>query len=82
MQDESTKRLLRDLVDRIERLEEDRQAVSVDLRAVYAEAKGHGFDSRILRKLISLRKKDIAERQEEEAVLSLYLEALNMLPSD
>lgn len=66
---------IKTLVERIERLEEDKQAVSDDIKEVYAEAKGEGFDTKILRKVIALRKKDKAKRQEEEARLDLYLSA-------
>ncbi len=72
---------LRSLVERIERLEEEKKAIAGDIKEVYAEAKGHGFDTKILRKVVSLRKKDAAERQEEEAILDLYLSALGMAGS-
>lgn len=67
---------LKSLVARIERLEEDRAAVSNDLKEVYAEAKGEGFDVKILRKVIRLRKMDAAKRQEEEALVELYATAI------
>ena len=66
-------------VERIERLEEEKAALSADIKEVYAEAKGNGFDTKVLRKVISIRKKDDAERQEEEAMLELYLHALGMI---
>lgn len=71
---------LRSLVERIERLEEEKKAIAGDIKEVYAEAKGNGFDTKVLRKVISLRKKDQAERQEEEAMLDVYLAALGMAP--
>jgi uncharacterized protein (UPF0335 family) len=71
---------LRALVERIERLEEEKKTIAGDIKEVYAEAKGNGFDTKILRKVISLRKKDQAERQEEEAMLDVYLAALGMAP--
>lgn len=71
---------LKSIVERIERLEEEKKTIAGDIKEVYAEAKGHGFDTKIIRKVISLRKKDVAERQEEEQVLDLYLQALGMLP--
>jgi uncharacterized protein (UPF0335 family) len=71
---------LRSLVERIERLEEEKKATMADIKEVYAEAKGHGFDTKILRKVISLRKKESHERAEEEAILELYMQALGMLP--
>ena len=70
---------LKAFVERIERLEEEKAALAGDIRDVYAEAKGNGFDTKILRKVVSLRKKDFAERQEEDAILDLYLQALGML---
>ncbi len=69
---------LRAFVERIERLEEDKKQISEDIKDVYAEAKGNGFDTKVIRKIISLRKRDYAERQEEEAILELYMQALGM----
>lgn len=73
---------LKSLIERIERLEEEKKTTSADIKEVYAEAKGHGFDTKVLRKVISLRKKDVAERQEEEQMLDLYLQALGMAPEE
>jgi len=70
---------LKSFVERIERLEEDKAAVASDLKEVYAEAKGEGFDTRILRKVIRLRKADTAKRQEEEALIELYVSAIGGL---
>ncbi len=70
---------LKSLVERIERLEADKAAVMGDLKEVYAEAKGDGFDVRILRKIIRLRKQDSIKRQEEEALLDLYISAIGGL---
>jgi len=70
---------LKSLIERIERLEEDKAAVSGDLKEVYLEAKGEGFDVKIVRKIVRLRKQDAAKRQEEEAVLELYLSAIGGL---
>ena len=67
---------LKSLVERIERLEEDKAAVASDLKEVYAEAKGEGFDTKILRKVVRLRKTDLAKRQEEEALIELYFSAV------
>jgi uncharacterized protein (UPF0335 family) len=67
---------LRSFVQRIERLEEDKAALTQDLREVYAEAKGEGFDTKVLRKLIGLRKRDPRQRREEDELLELYLAAL------
>lgn len=69
---------LRSIVERIERLEEEKAALANDIKEVYAEAKGNGFDTKILRTVIRLRKQDKAERQEQEAILDLYLHALGM----
>jgi uncharacterized protein (UPF0335 family) len=71
---------LKSLVERIERLEEEKKALAGDIKEVYGEAKAHGFDTKILRKVISLRKRDRQERAEEEAMLDLYLSALGMIP--
>ena len=70
---------LKSLVERIERLEEDKAGVAADLKEVYAEAKGEGFDTKILRKVIRLRKADTAKRQEEEALIELYVSAIGGL---
>ena len=67
------------LIERIERLEEDKAVVSADLKEVYAEAKGDGFDTKILRKVVRMRKQDKAKRQEEEALIDLYLSAIGGL---
>ena len=69
---------LRSLIERIERLEEEKDALTSDIREVYAEAKGHGFDTKIMRQVVRMRKLDKADRQEQEAVLDLYLSALGM----
>lgn len=70
---------LKTIVERIERLEEDKAAIMGDLKEVYAEAKGNGFDIKILRKVVRIRKQDRAKRQEEEAILDLYLSAIGEL---
>ena len=69
---------LKAFIERIERLEEEKAALAADIREVYGEAKGNGFDTKVLRKIVGLRKKDFAERQEEEAILELYMQALGM----
>jgi uncharacterized protein (UPF0335 family) len=71
-------RQLKSFVERIERLEEEKKGIADDIRDVFAEAKGQGFDTKVMRQVIRLRKKDVAERQEEEALLDLYLHALGM----
>lgn len=70
---------LRQIVERIERLEEEKKEVAEQIKEVYAEAKGNGFDTKTLRKVIALRKKKPDERSEEEAMLDLYMQALGML---
>jgi uncharacterized protein (UPF0335 family) len=69
---------LRSFVERIERLEEERSALSADIREVYSEAKGQGFETKIMRQVVRLRKLDKADFQEQEAMLELYKRALNM----
>jgi uncharacterized protein (UPF0335 family) len=69
---------LRSIVERIERLEEEKAALSEDIKEVYAEAKGNGFDTKVLRTVVRLRKQDSNERAEQEAVLDLYMHALGM----
>jgi len=69
---------LRSFIERIERLEEEKKTIADDIKEVFAEAKGTGFDTKAIRVLIRLRKKDQAERQEEEAILDLYKAALGM----
>lgn len=69
---------LKALIERIERLEEEKSALASDIRGVYSEAKANGFDTKILRKVVGIRKKNHAERQEEEAILELYMQALGM----
>lgn len=78
----SAKDQLRAFVTRIERLEEEKAALAGDLREVYAEAKGNGFDVKALRSVIRLRKLDENKRREEEAVLSTYLHALGMAEAE
>jgi uncharacterized protein (UPF0335 family) len=71
---------LRSFVERIERLEEEKKALGEDIKEVYDEAKGTGFDTKILKKIVALRKKDPDEIDEEEALLDVYKRALGMLP--
>jgi uncharacterized protein (UPF0335 family) len=73
---------LKSLVERIERLEEEKRALSGDLKEVYAEAKGHGFDTKILRKVVAMRRKDAAEREEEDTMVTLYMSALGSIPAE
>ncbi|WP_245408382.1 DUF2312 domain-containing protein [Zhengella mangrovi] len=69
---------LRSIIERIERLEEEKKTIADDIKEVYAEAKGNGFDTKALRTIVRLRKQDANERQEQEAMLDLYKAALGM----
>jgi uncharacterized protein (UPF0335 family) len=70
---------LKSFIDRIERLEEERSALTADIREVYSEAKGQGYDGKIMRRIVQLRKMDTAEYQEYEGLLDTYKRAMNML---
>jgi len=76
----SSREHLRAFIERIERLEEEKKAITDDIREVFAEAKTMGFDTKALRSIIKMRKQEPHVREEEEAVLSTYLIALGMLP--
>ena len=69
---------LKAFIERIERLEEEKKNISDDIKDVYAEAKGTGFDIKVLRKIVSMRRQDQHERREQEEILSLYLRAPGM----
>ena len=69
---------LKAFIERIERLEEEKAAIAGDIKEIYAEAKGNGFDTKVLRKIVSIRKQDQNERMETEALLELYMSALGM----
>ena len=69
---------LRSYIERVERLEEEKRALMADIREVYAEAKGNGFEPKIMRRLVSLRRMDSADRQEEDALLDLYRQAVGL----
>jgi uncharacterized protein (UPF0335 family) len=73
---------LKSIVERIERLEEEKKTISDDIKEVYAEAKANGFDTKILKMIIRLRKKEAAEREEEQSLLDVYMAALNMVPTE
>lgn len=73
---------LRAFIERIERLEEEKKSIADDVRDVYGEAKAMGFDTKVLRQVVRLRKQEPQERQEQEEILTLYLHALGMLPDD
>jgi uncharacterized protein (UPF0335 family) len=70
---------LKSFIERIEKLEEERKAISGDIRDVYTEAKGVGYDVKTMRKIISIRKQDAAERDEQEQLLDVYKHALGMI---
>jgi uncharacterized protein (UPF0335 family) len=70
---------LRSFIERIERLEEEKKTIADDIKDVYGEAKGTGFDTKILKKVIAIRKQDKDERMEQEAILDTYLAALGMI---
>ncbi len=72
---------LKSFIERIERLMEEVKGLQDDIKDVYAEAKGTGFDTKVMKKIISLRKRDLAEIEEEETILDLYMQALGMIPS-
>lgn len=71
---------LKSIITRIERLEEEKAGLQSDIKDIYAESKGNGYDVKTLRKIIALRKKDASERDEEEHLLDTYKRALGMLP--
>jgi|RhiMethySRZTD1v2_1073278.scaffolds.fasta_scaffold606119_2 uncharacterized protein (UPF0335 family) len=78
----SAQKQLRQLIEQIERLEEEKKALAGDIRDKYLEAKAVGFDVKALRKIVSLRKKSKTDRQEEEAILAVYMHALGMLDDE
>lgn len=69
---------LKQFIERLERLEEEKTGIASDIKEVFAELKGRGFDAKAVREILRIRKKDSSERQEEEAILELYLQALGM----
>ncbi len=69
---------LKAIIERIERLGEEKKAIGDDIKDIFAEAKANGFDTKVLRKIVSLRKQDRDQRMEEEAILELYKQALGM----
>ena len=70
---------LKSIIERIERLEQEKSEIAEQVKEVFAEAKGNGFDVKIIRKVVRIRKQDRAKRQEEEAILDLYLSAIGEL---
>ena len=83
VQDEPATKFAKDqlkaIIERIERLEEEKKTIADDIRDVYAEAKGNGFDVKALRTIVRMRKQDANERAEEETILETYMQALGML---
>jgi uncharacterized protein (UPF0335 family) len=77
--DETIATRLKSFIERIERLEEEKQGIASDIRDVYAEAKGTGYDPKIMRQVIRLRKMEQADRQEQDELLDTYLRALGMI---
>lgn len=71
---------LRSIVERIERLEEEKKVIADDIKDVYGEAKANGYDTKVLRRVVAIRKQGQADRLEQEAVLDTYLHALGMIP--
>lgn len=74
-----TNNQIKALVERIEKLEEEKAVIAEDIKEVYAEAKGNGFDPKIIKKVIALRKQDAQKLKEEQALLATYMDALGML---
>jgi Uncharacterized protein conserved in bacteria len=70
---------LRSIIERIERLEEEKRELAEDVKSIYQEAKSNGFDAKAIRKIVALRKKDAEERRQEEAILELYMHAIGMI---
>jgi len=70
---------LKSIIGRVEKLEEEKAGISADIRDVFAEAKGNGFDVRAIRTIIKMRKMDASEREEQETILDTYLHALGMI---
>ena len=69
---------LRSFIERIERLEEEKAALAADIREIYSEAKGNGFDAKVIRMIVRLKKIDQSDRQEQEQILDLYKRALDI----
>ncbi len=80
MDDALNNNQLKSIVERVERLEEEKKTIADDIKEVYAEAKGNGYDVKILRQVVRLRKIDIDERRESEAILDLYMQAVGETP--
>lgn len=70
---------LRAFIERVERMETEKKAIADDIKEIYAEAKGNGFDTKVMRRIVNIRKQDANERMEQEAILELYMSALGMI---
>jgi uncharacterized protein (UPF0335 family) len=70
---------LQSIIDRIEKLEDDRSLLAADIKEIFTEAKSNGYDVKIIRKVLAIRKKDAAQRDEEQALIDTYMSALGML---
>jgi uncharacterized protein (UPF0335 family) len=70
---------LRAFIERVEKLESEKRAIADDIKDIYAEARGNGFDAKIIRKIVAMRRMDAEKRREEEAILDVYMSALGML---
>ena len=79
MSDNVNKDQLLGYIDRIERMDEDKRAISEDIKEIYVEVKSAGYDTKIVRKIVSLRRKSREERQEEETLLDLYMQSIGMV---
>ena len=73
---------LKSIVERIERLEEEKKTIAGDIKEVYAEAKANGFDTKVLKSIITLRRMDPAQREELESLIDVYMAALGMTPKE
>jgi uncharacterized protein (UPF0335 family) len=71
---------LKSIIGRVEKLEEEKSGIAADIRDVFAEAKGNGFDVKAIRAIIKIRKMDVSEREEQETILDTYMHALGMIP--
>lgn len=71
---------LKAFIERIERMEGEKAAIASDIKEIYSEAKGTGFDTKVIREIVRIRKQDVNERQEHEAILELYMSSLGMTP--
>lgn len=80
MTDSTTNNQLQSVIERIERMEVEKAAVAEDIKQIYLEAKGNGFDTKIIRKVVAMRKKSAEEREEERAMIELYLGQLSDTP--